>query len=147
MLYVYKKLIGRPEDQCFHLMDSEMLIRGCILEDDNDIICSENDEKCKRCKTNGCNAKAFNAVKCVSCESSDPKCKEGTEDLVTTCISSDVNLPACYFWEEGIGVDSKVKRGCVDSLETEGEKKKCLENKNECRSCYTDKCNVKGEVL
>lgn len=92
-------------ESCYtYIYDDGTVTRGCTL--DNQSLCNEDDERCRRCGGNGCNAQNVITQSCKVCRSDtsgQERCGEETVDGFDQSCGSIVEYEnrGCYSKKEG----------------------------------------------
>lgn len=124
-------------DQCFAKVDGKKVTRGCqsnLLPTDD---CATN-KLCYLCTVNGCNSLSDDALKtfpkCLTCNSLDAKCDDGTATAAECPKQDDV----CYSRVH----EKALHRGCLSTL-VEADQTKCKDAADAtCQTCTDeDGCN------
>lgn len=129
-------------DVCLSVLDDDMnIVRGCKTDTEIFEICTEKEDQCRSCKTDGCNYEPkFSKPKlsCIKCTSTafDSSCEWGFNQNKALLCQEDLALgdqEECYIQTN----DSKsVSRGCLND-----DKNACT-NATTCKKiCSTAGCN------
>lgn len=147
---VISRLCASYMDECFTLIESRNVVRGCLSdseqEQEDKEKCVDSNEMCAICDQANCNDKKIELERCIECDSDidGEECRDNPQKFGgRICNGLKESQPEGCFLSI---VGDHYKRGCISKLLPD-EKINCLSQSNTCKSSFGTNSNSKISFL
>uniref|UniRef100_A0A182J6I2 DUF753 domain-containing protein n=1 Tax=Anopheles atroparvus TaxID=41427 RepID=A0A182J6I2_ANOAO len=133
----------QQQGECFAKIVDEDVVRGCVIDLGSHVDVCEDNPMCSVCPFDGCNSVDEDTLrrytKCITCTTSTAEGKEACEsaDLTTTAVVCGELDDVCFTRVK----DGHLERGCLSSLDDEGQQQCKDPNDAACNTCQDLSCN------